>query len=69
MKIQISKILFIIAKFEINKYDIVYILNVNKFKPKKTFSYNSQNNKEFLTPKKIIELINLNKKDFESDRL
>jgi len=55
---------------EFKKY---YVINpsykMSKKKISKTFSYNSQNNKEFLTPKKIIELINLNKKDFESDKL
>jgi FlaA1/EpsC-like NDP-sugar epimerase len=55
---------------EFKKY---YVINpsykTSKKKILKAFSYNSQNNKEFLTPKKIIELINLNKKDFESDRL
>ena len=55
---------------EFKKY---YVINpsykTSKKKILKAFSYNSQNNKEFLTQKKIIELINLNKKDFESDRL
>ena len=37
-------------------------------KKRKPFSYNSQNNKDFLTLQKIKRLINLNKKDFESDR-
>ena len=50
-----------------------YVINpsykVFKNKNLKPFSYNSQNNKDFLTPQKIIRLINLNKKDFESDRL
>jgi len=39
--------------------------NKNKIKNKKIFSYNSRDNKFFLSPNKIKELIEINMKDFE----
>ena len=39
--------------------------NKNKIKNKKIFSYNSRDNKFFLSPDKIKKLISINMKDFE----